>query len=58
VSASIAAQIDRKEDDGLPASGDVQAYGTSASCYTAAGTLVYAEGVISKDCGFYVKIQG
>lgn len=49
--------IDRKIDDGRPAAGYVHAYGTQASCFSAAGNPVYAETVASKDCGLIIRIQ-
>jgi prepilin-type N-terminal cleavage/methylation domain-containing protein len=58
LTAGKAAQIDRKMDDGRPSSGFVQAYGVTASCFTAAGTLVYAEGTTGNDCGVLFRIQG
>ena len=51
---AIAANIDRKIDDGMPASGQVQAYGVETSCHDAAG---YKEGVSAKDCGLIMLIQ-
>jgi prepilin-type N-terminal cleavage/methylation domain-containing protein len=52
-----AAQIDRKMDDGRPATGSVQAYGVDASCFTSAATLVYKETVSLTDCGLIFKIE-
>lgn len=53
-----AAQIDRKMDDGRPASGYVQAFGVGASCFTTAAALTYAEVIDQKDCGLFFRIQG
>lgn len=53
-----AAQIDRKFDDGNPASGDVQAYGVGASCFTTNVALVYAETLSRKDCGLMIALGG
>ncbi len=50
----IAAQIDRKIDDGLPATGIIHAYGYEPSCY--GDNLQYQEGVDSKDCGLIISI--
>lgn len=56
---TIAAQIDRKLDDGVPNSGDNQAYGVPANCYAgAAPAFTYLESVGSKDCGLFFRIQG
>jgi prepilin-type N-terminal cleavage/methylation domain-containing protein len=59
MTASRAAQIDRKLDDGRPTSGYVQAYGTAASCFagTAADTF-YDETRTTRDCGLVFRIQG
>ena len=54
---SVAGQMDRKMDDGLPGTGDVQGYGTAASCWTgAAPGYAYLENVQSNDCGVIFKI--
>ena len=52
-----AAQLDRKMDDGRPATGYVQAYGLGASCFGAAGTLVYNETVSTTDCGLIFRLE-
>lgn len=52
-----AAQIDRKLDDGKPATGFVQAYGVQASCFTSAAANTYKESVNTKDCGLILRIQ-
>lgn len=49
-----AGQIDRKMDDGRPETGLVRGYGTTASCFTAAGVNAYNESVTSKDCGVII----
>ena len=55
-----AGQIDRKMDDGAPATGTVQAYGTATSCFADGGgdAYIYLESVASKDCGLVFRIQG
>lgn len=53
-----AAQIDRKMDDGRPATGYVQAYGVALSCYQSAALLAYNETVATKDCGLLYRIEG
>ncbi len=60
LTAIRAALIDRKMDDGRPASGAVQAYGFTASCFTVADALTsaYAEGTTGNDCGLIFRIQG
>jgi prepilin-type N-terminal cleavage/methylation domain-containing protein len=52
-----AAQLDRKMDDGRPATGYVQAYGVGVSCFTAAASLVYNETLSSTDCGLIYRIE-
>ena len=52
-----AAQIDRKLDDGKPATGFVQAYGVAATCFTSAAANSYNEAVNTKDCGLILRIQ-
>ncbi|MBW7910626.1 MAG: prepilin-type N-terminal cleavage/methylation domain-containing protein [Alphaproteobacteria bacterium] len=52
-----AAKIDRKMDDGYPASGSVYAYGLMNSCFTSAAVLQYNEAVTSYDCGLVFRIQ-
>ncbi len=59
VTPGVAAIMDRKIDDGLPASGTVQAYGydvaSNTSCY---GTDDhYVESSMDIDCGIHVRIQ-
>ena len=58
LAAARAAQLDRKLDDGRPASGFVQAYGILATCLTAVATLSYNEAVTTRDCGVVFRIQG
>lgn len=57
---AIAAQIDRKVDDGLPMTGTVQAWGARAvgGCTTAAAPFTYLEAVTQKNCGLIFQIQG
>ena len=58
MTSSQAAQIDRKLDDGAPATGFVQAYGTQSSCFMPNGLgFSYNESVSSKDCGLVIRIQ-
>lgn len=62
---AVAANIDRKLDDGLPATGSVQAYGLGTSCFgdadsdgsAEAGDNSYAESVTNLDCGVHIRIQ-
>lgn len=65
--ATRAAQIDRKMDDGRPALGFVQAYGTAATCFAdlagagaagSAAAAAYRESSTSSDCGLVIRIQG
>lgn len=64
MSASQAAQIDRKMDDGNPATGNVVAYGDkagfaaapAAGCMTAAAGI-YNEGSAGADCGLNFFLQ-
>lgn len=58
MTATRAALIDRKMDDGRPASGAIQAYGVTTSCITDAVTRAYAEGTTGNDCGLIFRIQG
>lgn len=67
ISATRAAQIDRKMDDGKPASGFVQAYGVNGPAAvgadicvddTAAPDLTYFEANSRKSCGLIFRIQG
>lgn len=67
VSASRAAQIDRKMDDGKPSSGFVQAWGLNGAAApgadicvddTTATDLVYFEANSRKSCGLIFRIQG
>lgn len=55
LSASQAARIDRKMDDGSANGGSVRAAG-GTTCATAAGVYVEANDVVS--CSLYVRIQG
>jgi prepilin-type N-terminal cleavage/methylation domain-containing protein len=52
-----AAQLDRKMDDGRPATGYVQAWGVGASCFDTAATLVYNETISLTDCGLMYRIE-
>jgi hypothetical protein len=56
-SANEAQRIDTKIDDGVATSGAVSAFGTAATCWTAA-TGVYNESIQGKICGLYIRIQG
>lgn len=47
-----AAQVDRKQDDGDPETGDVQATGTGC---VASG--IYAESVTTANCSLYIRVQ-
>ena len=63
MSASRAAQIDRKMDDGRPAGGFVQGYGTQLTCSSvlapfSATSPGYLETVVANDCGLFFRIQG
>lgn len=51
-----AAQIDRKVDDGLPATGLVQAYGVRSSCFGAGNN--YAEEGTLNHCGIVFAMSG
>ncbi|HYD17827.1 MAG TPA: prepilin-type N-terminal cleavage/methylation domain-containing protein [Patescibacteria group bacterium] len=55
LSPAHAARIDRKMDDGKPATGRVHAYGTSASCFGTDGNS-YLEASTSKDCGLFFTV--
>jgi prepilin-type N-terminal cleavage/methylation domain-containing protein len=61
---SIAAQMDRKIDDGLPLTGSVQAWGLrNASailgCVNTTGApSIYAEAVTQHNCGLIFQVQG
>lgn len=68
LSPNVAAQIDRKSDDGLPLTGDTQAYGfntgnNTAGCFgqgiaiTAATPITYNEALSGKDCGLFFEIN-
>lgn len=61
MTASQAANIDRKLDDGVNTTGSIVAYGVAASCTTApvAGTNPggYVEGTPGANCGLTVRIQ-
>ena len=52
-----AAQLDRKMDDGRPATGYVQAWGFDASCFTSAAAQVYNETIALTDCGLLYRIE-
>ncbi len=58
---SQAANVDRKLDDGLPNSGNVEAYGTVEVSADGVGCIsttsdVYLENVNSKDCGLIIRV--
>ncbi|MFA5592348.1 MAG: prepilin-type N-terminal cleavage/methylation domain-containing protein [Micavibrio sp.] len=54
LTASTAAQIDRKIDDGIPQSGSTQTFGTG--CFTGAGaTSVYSENTSGGTCTLYSR---
>lgn len=55
MTATRAAQIDRKMDDGRPGTGFVHGYGVAASCNTGG---VYVESTVGNDCGVFFRIQG
>lgn len=60
LTAARAGQIDRKMDDGMPATGNVFAYGVTTSCFADASSgsgYVYQESGTSKDCGLIIKLQ-
>lgn len=56
---AVAANIDRKLDDGLPASGSVQAYGFADTCFGGTGSHqnAYQESITNLDCGVHIRIQ-
>lgn len=54
---TIAARIDRKMDDGAPATGYVQAYGVMSSCFISDTDLQYNEAIVSRDCGLVFSIS-
>lgn len=62
ITPSVAAQIDRKQDDGLALSGFIQGYGASAAttgCLLNTATPpTYVESNASKVCGLLWRIQG
>ncbi len=69
MSPSRTAQIDRKMDDGSPATGTVQAYGVGGTngsgstpptgCFVTANMrATYSEANSKKDCGLIIRIQG
>lgn len=52
-----AANIDRKLDDGLPNSGNVESYGAIGSCVNnSTDSGIYAENTNSKDCGLIIRV--
>jgi prepilin-type N-terminal cleavage/methylation domain-containing protein len=53
-----AAMLDRKVDDGRPATGYVQTYGLPASCWQSAAIQQYLETSSAKDCGLIFRIEG
>jgi prepilin-type N-terminal cleavage/methylation domain-containing protein len=63
LSPSIAAQMDRKMDDGNPGTGNVQAYGffqasTTLGCANTATGIYNEASVTARDCGLFFEIQG
>lgn len=54
VTATQAAQIDRKMDDGDPTAGDIQSTGNS--CVSAGDE--YAEADVSASCSVFIRVQG
>lgn len=59
LTAARAAQIDRRIDDGRPASGYVQGYGTADSCFGPdAAAPIYIEANTGRNCGLIFRIQG
>jgi prepilin-type N-terminal cleavage/methylation domain-containing protein len=56
VNVTQAGQIDRKMDDGDPATGDVRASGGGAAPCVQGGT--YNEGTAQADCDVFIRIQG
>jgi prepilin-type N-terminal cleavage/methylation domain-containing protein len=61
--SAVAAQMDRKMDDGSPAFGNIQAYGFAANCFSTVAPFTaanpgYLETAGTKDCGLYFQIQG
>lgn len=57
ISPLRAAQIDRKMDDGLPQTGDVQGVGTSQNCTGTGTPPVYGETSETKDCNLLIHVQ-
>ena len=53
ITTTQAAQVDRKLDDGIPQTGDVQA--TGQDCVN---TGVYAEADVTANCSLYLRTQG
>ena len=53
ITATQAAQIDRKMDDGDPVTGDIQA--TGSGCVD---SDIYAEADVSASCSMFVRVQG
>jgi prepilin-type N-terminal cleavage/methylation domain-containing protein len=58
LTASQAARIDRKLDDGMPNTGVVRASGSGACTNGAAVTSVYSEAQDQQNCNLYIRIQG
>ena len=54
---SRALQMDLKADDGIPNTGEVHAYGITASCFAGSGPYNYAPSVGSTDCGLIFRLQ-
>lgn len=54
----LAAYIDRKLDDGYPATGIIQPFGTQSTCYkSSSGGFVYDELEESEHFGLYIKFR-
>lgn len=59
VTPLVAAQLDRKMDDGLSSSGVVQAYGDTGNCFQVTGaSTAYDETISARSCGLLFRIQG
>lgn len=61
LTATRAAQIDRKMDDGRPHTGFVTTYGTAATCFgpsATAANAAYQENITANACGLVIRIQG
>jgi hypothetical protein len=54
----VAAAIDRKMDDGNPATGSITAYGVTGSCFSGTpGNYSYDENIATHDCGLIFSIR-